>query len=65
MMMRTDNKHQAIATQGGHTPHDSSAGPTAAAVFAKHILGKYFVTPAARRGPSLVLRMLRDRKSVV
>ena len=62
-MMTADNKHQAIATQGGHTPHDSSAGPTAAAVFAKHILGKYFVTPAARRGPSLVLRMLRAGRS--
>ena len=24
MMMTADNKHQAIATQGGHTPHDLS-----------------------------------------
>jgi hypothetical protein len=48
-------------TAGDHPLHQDAAapGPAASARFAEGILGKYFVAPALRQGPSLVLRMLR------
>ena len=48
------------ATYGHPVPLIKATGPAAAAAFAERILGKYFVAPVIRRGPSLVLRMLQS-----
>jgi len=47
-----------VTTSGRHAAPVDAAGPAAAA-FAGHILGKYFVVPSFRRGPALLLRMLQ------
>lgn len=51
--------HPAVATSRHDAPPGDATGPTAAAVFAGRILGKYYIAPAIRRGPSLMLRMLQ------
>lgn len=50
--------HRSAAAPGHDAARPAAAGSAAAASFAERILGKYFVAPALRPGPSLVLRML-------
>ena len=58
--MTTDGRQddRTTATYGHHQALLHATRPAAAA-FAESILGKYFVAPVIRHGPSLVLRMLQ------
>ncbi|MBP9806511.1 MAG: hypothetical protein KBE22_16620, partial [Candidatus Accumulibacter sp.] len=58
--MTTDGRQddRTTATYGHHQALLHATRPAAAA-FAERILGKYFVAPVIRHGPSLVLRMLQ------
>jgi hypothetical protein len=62
--MTTENQQtgQSIVTRVGDKPSASGIRTTTGG-FAEHILHKYFVTPATRHSPPLVLRMLRAGRS--
>ncbi|MBK7954312.1 MAG: hypothetical protein IPK02_10310 [Candidatus Accumulibacter sp.] len=61
--MTTDGRQDDRTTAAyGHHQALLHATRPAAAAFAERILGKYFVAPVIRHGPSLVLRMLQNRR---